>query len=218
MKINPAHKKIAVIIASLLVASGFSACSRASSGDDTKKESPLPSKATPAAPKPAALPQARALAVKGLSIGMKIDDCVGILKKELTGYEMPFPFSGAPKFTEIEPSDGGFLLRLGHRKQDTQFPMFFAFVTVVADSDRRITRVDFTASVVDHIFGATEMDAKEFAQNFVNAYPVKQLKPLEDGSGWYGVTQDGTRVTITSEKELRLQKVRSASEQKSKFN
>ncbi|MBL9218061.1 MAG: hypothetical protein JNG82_06205 [Opitutaceae bacterium] len=158
------------------------------------------------------------LAVKGLSMDMPIEDAAKILRLALVGYEMPFPYGGAPTFTEPEANAGGFLVRIGHRKSDTAFPVFFAFAAISADNARRVTLIDLSPSVVDFLFAATEMGGEEFARNFLKAYKLGTFKPMDDSSGWYHVTADGTRVTITKEKHLRLQKVRSAAEQRSKFN
>ncbi len=162
--------------------------------------------------------QPKRLSIKGLSLGMPIEKAAKVLKDALAKYVMPFPYGGSPEFTDPERDDKGFLVRIGHRKKDSPFPMFFPFATITADSSKNVTQIDLSASVVDELFGTSEMGGEEFARNFLKAYKLTSLRPLEDGSGWYHVTPDGTRIIITEEKQLRLEKVHSSAEQKSKFN
>lgn len=169
------------------------------------------------------------LTVKGLSMGMNLNSATEIIKKLLIGYDTN---GRLLKVTESKTANGSIEARIeidiGPVNKEDQASLQKSFllgllslasaVVIEADQNRNLTKIQFPATAVDHIFGSSEMDAREFAQHFVNAYPIQQLTVLKNGEGWYAVTKDGTRVTITTEKELALQKVLSTAEQKNKFN
>jgi hypothetical protein len=200
----------------------------------------------PIAPHPKAAPSH--FAVKGLSVGMTIDAALENLKQRLVNYRLPLQLGGLPlEFSPVVDNKQSVASSEQSAATDSnnqlaalakisaaldlnngiafefyapsgKLAMMYTFVKVTANDQKSVTKIYLSGPVVDELFGATNMEAKEYAQAFLNAYNISELTANDDGKGWHCVTSDGTRITLSEDKELTLEKVLSAQEQKSKFD
>lgn len=157
----------------------------------------------------------KVLKVKGLWLGMNIDEVPAILKKQLPKwsvsgvkdlskgyYYIPGLISGL-----IEPGSR-FIVEVGGEIE--------MGAHVVADKDKKVSGFMF-GYAVDDLFNSADMDAKSFAQKFVSSYNIPKMKPSSDMQSWEYTSPDGFKVSINTKfKFLTIAKV--ASERERQFN
>ncbi len=172
-----------------------------------------------------------ALAVKGLFLGMDIEDAVSRIKSILP-----------------ETNKNGEKARVGEVFKDEsgdEYHLIFgatiigAMSRIDANSAGEVTSIYLDGMTVDSIFGADKMTPKEFASQFAQAYNigampiVKYDKLLLNSNvtfnGWRCTRPDGVRVTIgaqfwsdkdgwTDTKTVEIERVMNKEELKTKFN
>ena len=72
--------------------------------------------------------------------------------------------------------------------------------------------------VVNDLFNAADMDASDFAQQFVNSYNIPEMKVSDDMESWTYTSPDGVKVKIHDDKSVFVEKVASAQERKQSFD
>lgn len=89
-------------------------------------------------------------------------------------------------------------------------------IDIHADDNGLVDRIHFGKNVVNMLFNVADMDGEEFAQAFVNNYPIPRLdvrfgiiSKIQDEYGyiWEYTSNQGFKVTINSKKEFWLEKV-----------
>ena len=89
---------------------------------------------------------------------------------------------------------------------------------VIAGPDGKVTAIRLSAWVVNDLFNAADMDASDFAQQFVNSYNIPEMKVSDDMESWTYTSPDGVKVKIHDDKSVFVEKVASAQERKQSFD
>jgi hypothetical protein len=86
----------------------------------------------------------------------------------------------------------------------------YASVRFILDSNRKLKILLMGGQMVDILFSSHNMNSEEFAQKFVKAYNIKQMKKRVTPKGslvWESTSSDGIVVTIFEDKTLEMRKV-----------
>jgi len=132
------------------------------------------------------------LVVKGLFLGMNFNDCYAAFQ----------PFGKDTWYLEK-----------GVRKVDGNDMLCFTFISqrftmggrVLAYPDtKKVARFFFDRPLSDFLFDCDDLDASDFAQQFINSYPVPDLKPgVRNGRQvWIHDDPDGWSLLITPNKDV----------------
>lgn len=146
--------------------------------------------------------------VKGMYIGMPIEQSLVCLKEAIKG-------TSAESWTEhlkIEKQDNGtskILLING-------FGMPLVIVTSDAQGKVDLYALEYVA--VNAMFNATDLSLNEFAQLFIDAYGIPELKPDENHENLVYTSPNGVKVAITKDKGVVVQKTQTQTERKAAFN
>lgn len=97
---------------------------------------------------------------KGFYLGMQINDAKLLLDNYINNYGINF------KINEIK--DGRFLLSDKEAK----------YVTIQSDTNGNVIYFKLKKQITDILFDSSDMDRNDFLQTFINAYNIKELKPL----------------------------------------
>lgn len=141
------------------------------------------------------------LKVKGLYIGMDIKDVPSVLKQKLP------PGVGKNVSDVLD----------GRRVEIYGNVGFIEPCVVTADSQGKVTNIWFDYRVVIPLFNVDGMEISTFVETFSKAYNIS-MSMSDDMNKWIYTSPDGTKVTISTEKDLIMQKVPSASEQIQSFD
>jgi len=69
------------------------------------------------------------------------------------------------------------------------------------DSNKKATRIQ----LCDSIFNAGDMNVKDFALKFMEAYDIPEMKPSNDGQYLYYISPSGTRIKIDVYKNTHIE-------------
>lgn len=169
---------ILITFASAMLLSG---CSDSSSKPEPKSTSPTESKSPPTVSGPPAV-----LKVKGLYLGMPIDEA--IIRCNEGNKSIWIGSENMTKYCKYEESSRKGEGNVGH-------PSVGVYVEF---SDNKAKSIKLT----DMVFDARDMQASDFAQKFISAYGIPELKPSDDRQYWQYITPSGTRVKITANKNV----------------
>lgn len=188
----------ACVVGAILV----SGCGQANS------ETFSPGQSAPAAKKAAA----SEIKIKGLYIGMDIQTVPALLKEKFAGTNWGIhdvAKGDAGKFSYTITGAENFYVAIGGA-----LPMG----AVIAGPDGKVTAIRLSAWVVNDLFNAADMDASDFAQQFVNSYNIPEMKVSDDMESWTYTSPDGVKVKINDDKSVFVEKVASAQERKQSFD
>ena len=150
------------------------------------------------------------LKVKGLYIGMNIDDASQILHKLLN---IPFEVKECNETEQIMYSFDPSL--------EVKYVIWcnegMVTIIVYAGKDKKVNRIMFPSSIVDKLFNVSGGSAEDFAKQFASAYKLPDMKFFSDNfarQGWEYESADGYKIQIYNTKELFITKFPKKSEMK----
>lgn len=148
------------------------------------------------------------LKIKGMYIGMPIDDALVSCKKAVEGTSVS-NWAEAMKIEKFDDGTSNIVIRNG-------FGM--PLLMVVADNKGEVLAFAFEWPAVNAIFNAKDMELKEFAQMFIDAYKIPELNPDEKGENLVYNMDCGVKVMITKDKGVAIAKTQTQTERKASFN
>lgn len=155
--------------------------------------------------------------IKGLYIGMDIQVVPALLKEKLgDGWgilllKRPHPrISNSSLLSDKVPMGGSVVTAEGFGSRSP--------VSVAAGPDGKVQWFYFPHSSLGPIFNAKGMEISDFAKQFANSYGIPEMKVSDDRRSWTYTSADGTRVEITSEGDITVEKVASAQERNQSFD
>jgi len=175
-------------------------------------------------------PPEAVLKVKGLYIGMKIADACDVLNKILKSSSFRDPSflvnELGPNIDLIElqvvktiyAEGGSELVLKGSKKSDRITRLPNSLLSIEADADQNVTEICFGLDGSDKLFNTSDLNASQFAQQFVDAYHVPSMTPFSAGasgsnlSGWEYLSPNGYRLRIYEDKSIRIKVVPKESE------
>ena len=182
-----------------------------SSNTVNEAESPVPSPSQEASPikqavKAKASSTAPFLKVKGLYIGMDIKDAYNILSNSLSGeYGVQILYN--PPEDMILKADKSYVL----------IGMMGMMGNVVADKNNHVERITLGSEVVNKIFNSSNMDIMEFIQQFQKSYNI-DFELSADYQSMYYTSPDGSKITISDDKNIEMLKVPSKRQVENNFS
>lgn len=153
-------------------------------------------------------PQPEDLKVKGLYIGMPIDDALVASKKAVEGTSISH-WADEMKIEKFDDGTSNIVF-----KNAFGMPLFM----VVADNTGKVGAFAFEWPAVNVMFNAEDMELREFAQMFINAYNIPELKPDDKRENFICTMECGIKVTITKDKGVAIAKTQTETERKAAFN
>jgi hypothetical protein len=150
--------------------------------------------------------------VKGLFIGMNIQDVPGVLRTKLDGNKV--------SIHDAAKGDAGRYPNALTRSENYYVAVggLLPIGIVYAGPDGKVTDILFLERLVDIAFNAEKLDVSVFAQEFINAYNIPAMQLSDDRRSWYFISPDGVKVSIHHDKTLHMQRVSTAAERKNTFN
>lgn len=142
--------------------------------------------------------------VKGFYIGMPIQEAQAKLKEVVVPYWPVIGGEGPEKFLVIETESDG-----------TKKIASLVF-NVTADAEGKVTSFVFSSALNKDIFNARDMTPEQFCEQFVKAYGIPNMEPVD--GGWIYNSDNGVLVIVRTDKSIMLKAVPSASERKSSFD
>lgn len=159
------------------------------------------------------------LKVKGLYVGMNIDDACKIVNSlfgssyivrdvpptfQATGllpgtYMVDMTDDEIKGYLDPKGEGNGRLQLMGFRG-DSYIPIF-----VTADANRKVIYIRITSSAVDKLFNVTDIEAEDFSKEFINSYKIPYLKPVS--FDWEFSSPYGYRLKISSNKTIEIQEI-----------
>jgi len=156
--------------------------------------------------KPKAEPASSVFKVKGLYIGMDIENAYNILSQALSS-EYGVEILKNPQNDQILDSNKSYVL----------IGLMGALASVVADNSNRVESITLSRSVVDKMFNSSNMDIMEFIQQFQNSYNI-DFEPSADLRSVYYTSPDGYKITISDDKSIVIIKVPKKSQVENSFS
>ena len=154
--------------------------------------------------------QNKVLKIKGLYIGMNIDDACKVLNEKLEDKAEVSPI--------VLPNENNVLVLNGYTvnclSTDAGYPEMVP--VLVADAYKRVVTIQLTPMIVDFLYNTAGINGEEFAQKFVDSYKIAKMSPfVKDGiQGWTYASPEGYKISVTVNKIILLEKVASESEMK----
>lgn len=170
----------------------------------------------PSSPAPAKEPSVK---VKDLYMGMDIKGVSGVLEKK-------FPPNTFRIFGPAKDNSGDSGIQvLGALLNGEQNDIYVGIIAgmlpiggVLAGPDGAVKRILLPTPVVDVLFNSEGLDASDFVRQFADAYKIPSMKISDDLKSWVYSSPEGTKVTISTKKEIVIEKVASAQDLKRSFN
>jgi hypothetical protein len=207
----------AVAIFSSIVPAKANAGEIAKPTPEEKKDAPA---YTP--PHPSEFYKETSIKIKGVSLGMELKNAHDVLEQKLAGTQWKVSQVCMSKLSKkwmlvvcINPvSASNFDQAL------TMTAMGIGGVGAIlrADEDGRVVYVNLLPGFVDDIFKASNMEAREFAEQFTSAYKIPEMNISEQMDSWTYSSPDGVKVTVDMNKKVLLEKTASEEERKSSFD
>lgn len=148
-----------------------------------------------------------AIKIKGLYIGMKVQDATDVLNKRFREY-----IGVPPEFQRL--NDGSYSLWVTDR--DTNLPL----LSLKGDNNGTVIEVVMLRRLVDKMFNTADQDFNAFVKQFKNAYKIPEMKPFthtEFGltdSGYEFSSPTGVRIRISESKAINMALVPTVKERK----
>lgn len=150
------------------------------------------------------------LKIKGLYLGMNIDDACKIMNSLLDG---PYKVIKIDQDTKnkyaICDANGTF---------DTSYATGMC-IAVFADTNKNVIDITMMQKAVDKIFNVANIDTVDFIKEFVHAYKIPQMEPSYDETVerkiWkYQDSENGYKITIDEYKTINISATPKKSEMK----
>ena len=80
-----------------------------------------------------------------------------------------------------------------------------------------MTNIVLSGAVVDTLFNSTGLPAEDFGNKFVESYKIESMEPFIEQDGTVGrrfISPEGFKLTLTSEKDIILEKIAAPAEMK----
>ena len=142
------------------------------------------------------------LKVKGLYLGMNIDDAYKVLSDKLVqGIEILQEAPGSPR-------------AIYYLYEGMPIPI------VTSDIKNRVTTMLLPEDIVDKLFNTTGLPAEDFAKKFVESYHISKMEPFSEMmnnslvTGWRFISPEGFSLIITTQKTILLKEIAKSSETK----
>jgi len=148
-----------------------------------------------------------AIKIKGLYIGMKVQDATDVLNKRFREY-----IGVPPEFERLD--DGSYSLFVTDR--DTNLPL----LTLKGDRNGTVIEAVMLRRLVDKMFNTADVDFNAFVKQFKDAYKIPEMKPFTDSefgltdSGYEFSSPTGVRIRISESKAINMALVPTAKERK----
>lgn len=145
--------------------------------------------------------------VKGLYIGMDIQNVPALLKEKMASTLM----------ADMVQDD---VILVAGLTGNTYRVLIGSglFGEINAGPDGKVTSILLNTVTVNDLFNASGMEASDFAKQFVEAYKIPQMDVSDNAQALVYTSKDGIKVTIDSQKNLFIVKVASAQERKKAFD
>lgn len=145
----------------------------------------------------AAKAEPKVLKVKGLYLGMNIDEVPAILKNLLPKHEVSQVKGDRHEYVvKIDAGLGG---------------------AIIANKDKKVEVMSFSRAIVDDLFNSADMDAKSYAEKFMSSYNIPNMEPVPGKDWWQYTSPDGFKVSINAKYKITtIEKI--AKEAERKFN
>jgi len=140
------------------------------------------------------------LKIKGLYLGMNIDEALSILTSKL-GYNLEVIYN--PETKEYYLIEG-----------------VLGLVDIKADNNKSVKEIGLAPAAVDELFNSKGLPGEDFAKKFVDSYHISQMEPFSEykGSvlvnGWRYISPEGYRLVLTVYKEIFLDSIAKKAEMK----
>lgn len=144
------------------------------------------------------------LTVKGLYIGMNLDDASRVYKEKfenLTGKPAWIRKIGSGEY-ELFPDENG--ARAG----------WWGSICITADPDRTVCKIEITSYFADKIFNSGDMNAKEFATAFCNAYEIPEMEYSSNDECWTYSSPSGYKLVIKKDHWILIERIVKAADTK----
>jgi len=145
--------------------------------------------------------------IKGLSIGMSLDSA----RKRLAEL-----FDSPWKINDVDITEDGRLYILVARIPEDRPQLMFADKLKLwfDPTNKQVTRIAADEGTVNYLFNVADMDGKNFAQTFVNAYNIPSMDFIIDvpHGHWDYRDPQGVFVKIMTNKELFLWQIAKSTE------
>lgn len=133
------------------------------------------------------------LVVKGLYIGMTLDEAAAVIKPKLPE---GFSIITGPFKVNKGPMADGFPMA---NEDDSYLSFGDRDGVVLADSSQKIKEIYFWGVLTDGLFNVKDMSCPDFVKQFAKAYNIPSFKAYqnEDTSAWKYLSPENCEVTIT---------------------
>ena len=86
------------------------------------------------------------------------------------------------------------------------------------DEHGNVNEINLDPDFVDKEFMASNMDASEFVQQFINSYNIPEMRVSDDRKSWKFTNPEGVMIQIDTHKRIIISKVASSDERKRAFD
>ena len=148
------------------------------------------------------------LRVKGLYIGMNIDEAAQILCKLL-----------GTSFKVKELDEDEQMLNSFDRNVAIKYAIWGNGngLNIYADKDKKVNRILLPSGIIDKLFNVSGVNAQDFAKQFTDGYKLPEMKAFSDNykqGGWEYTSANGYKIQIYESKVLVMTKFPKSSEMK----
>lgn len=152
--------------------------------------------------------------IKGIYIGMDINDIPTLLDKKLAGTDF-----AEDLFKEVNENGVIHVIinpknSISHTKFGSHIDMK-GFGLINATTKNQVTSYYLKGPLVDILFNSSDLSTDDFVKAFTDAYKIPEMK----GEGCYIYTSpDGVKISIDRDKSITVEKVPSETERKASFD
>jgi hypothetical protein len=159
--------------------------------------------------------------VKGLSIGMRFQDAIAIIKEKTKGKK---DYLGADVSIKgpLRSGAGGDPLSLAAALGVPIPPGAFIIIVGIpegmlrADENNAVSLITLPSYMFD---SASNLSLDEYTKKFMQAYGIPEFKPSEDGKNYEYTDPSGVNITIfADDKSVKIEKVASEKQIKASFD
>ena len=144
--------------------------------------------------------QSKILKIKGLYLGMNIDEACTILSQKM----------GAA--VEVSKVQDVALAPL----TEVTIPSGYKCAGVYSNDNKQVVLIIISHQQVDALFHSDGIPGEDFSKKFMEAYNISEMKPvvIADSNAWQYISPDGYKVSIFENKNLLIEPAAKASEMK----
>lgn len=178
--------------------------------------------------------------VKGLSIGMNVRSIPAWCKEKLgdsgeeymetknhgnpailinctmgmLGYAMVNSLSSYPSFDLP-----AFVSKVKAKLESQSEALEYIDTSLILSNEKGlVNEIMLNSKLVNYLFKSSDMEASEFAKQFIEAYKIPKMNVSDDGRSWNCTSPDGVKIIIDENKNIYLIKVQSHAEVKGSFD